>query len=187
MRKPVSSRQISRAPRRWSFFYAGPVHLHPLPNARIIPLLGDGLRTLWAQAARAQHAPNMIGVVRHAQAVLDKVDNAPARPQARSIPGGFGPLQDPADELLALTRGQPGGAARHGASPQSPASALSIRALPSADRPAIDAELVGYGMHRDVALEQLDGAEPPPLQIRRTPLWAHGIPPTKDNRTLLTQ
>jgi hypothetical protein len=66
-------------------------------------------------------------------------------------------------------------------------TAVPIRAFPASHGAAIDAQPLRDDMHGNIPIEQLDGLLSPPFEFGRTPLWAHGIPPTEDNRTLLKQ
>src|SRR6266480_2168546 len=52
-------------------------------------------------------------------------------------------------------------------------------ALPPPHRAPIDTEALGHNMHGDVTLEQIDRAQPPSLELGRTPLWAHAHLPQK--------
>jgi hypothetical protein len=184
IKKPVSSRQIRWAPRRRSFFYPGPVVTHPRAHPLIVALLGTRLRSLRAEATRAEQSPYVIGVVDDVKAAPDQIDEAAARPQAGAIAGGFRSGHHQARELAPLGRAQlrrsPGGRARA----QAAAALASVRALPATDRASIDAETLRHDMNGGVTLKEFDRAQASPLELSRTPLWAHAVPPTEEHSVL---
>ena len=179
IRKPVSSRQIRWAPRRASFFYPGPVLLDPLADATIVALLRARLGTLRTEATRPQQSPDVIRMVDHLELLTDDVDDPPARPQARGVARRFRPRHNQAHQLPSLGRRQLRRSARRRACPQARATAPPVRPLPSAHGPPIHAKAVSHDMHGDITLEQIDRASPPPLELRRAPLWTHAHLPQR--------
>src|SRR4030095_16752409 len=85
IRKPVSSRQTRRAPRRWSLFYGGHIDLDPLAHATVVALFRARLRALRTESAGAEQATHMVRVVDDREVVMNQVDDSPTRPQARAI------------------------------------------------------------------------------------------------------
>jgi hypothetical protein len=145
---------------------------------------------LRAEATRAQESADVIRVVVDVELLTDEVDEPSARPQVRAVPGRFRPRDDEARQSLPLLRRELGRPTRCGAGAQPRAALPPVRPLPSTHRAPIDAEALGDDMNRSVALEEFDRAESSPLELSRTPLWAHVAPPTgehKPTRTLLRQ
>jgi len=126
----------------------------------------------------------VIGVVDDIKVVMNQVDDAPTRPQARAIAGRFGSRDDQARQSLSLggaeLRGSPGG--RPGA--QAGAALASVRPFPSADGAAIDTQALGHDMNGNVTLEQVDRAKSSLLKFSRASLWAHRAPPTGEHSRL---
>jgi hypothetical protein len=142
------------------------------------------LRSLRTEPTGAEQAPYVIRVVDDIEVVMNQIDDAPTRPQARAIAGRFRPGDDQARQAPALGRAElrrsPGG----GPGTQAGAAPASVRPLPSADGAPIDAETLGHHMHGDVTLKQLDRTESSLLEFRRAPLWAHAVPPTGEHSRL---
>ncbi len=147
--------------------------LDPLAHAAIVALFGAGLGTLRTEPAGSQQPPDMIGMVDDLELLSDDIDDPPARPQARGVAGGFRSRHDEARQMLSLRGGQLWWSPRRRACPQTSATAPAVRTLPSAHGTPIHAEAFGHDMHGDITLEQIDRAEPPSLELRWAPLWAH--------------
>jgi len=147
----------------------------------VVALLRARLRALRTEPAGAEQAPHVIGMVDDIEVVMNQVDNAPTRPQARTIAGRFRPRDDQVCQSAPLGSAEPwrspGG--RPGA--QAGAALASVRPLPSADGAPIDAQTLGHDMHGNVTLEQVDRAESSLLEFSRAPLWAHAAPPTGEH------
>jgi hypothetical protein len=156
--KPVSSRQIRWAPRRASFFYAGPVLLEPLAHTTIIALLGARLRTLRTEATRPQQTPDVIRMVDHLELAADDIDDPPARPPARGVARRCWPRHDQARQLPALGRRQLRRSPRRRARAQPGTAVPAVRSLPSPHRAPIHPQAFGHDMNGDVTLEQVDRA-----------------------------
>ena len=150
----------------------------------VVALFRARLRALRTEPAGAEQAPHVIRVVDDMEVVLNQVDNAPTRPQARAIAGRLRPRNDQACQSLPLRGAElgrsPGG--RPGA--QAGAALASVRPLPSADGAPIDAQTLGHDMHGNVTPEQVDRAESSLLECSRAPRWAHAAPPTGEHTRL---
>ena len=126
----------------------------------------------------------MIGMVDDLELLTNQIDDPPARPQARAIAGGFRPGDDHTRESPPLRRRELRRSTGGPAGAQAGPPLSSVHPLPSADRTPIDAEALGYHMNGDVTLEQFNRAESSLLELSRTPLWAHVVPPTGEHTVL---
>jgi hypothetical protein len=149
--KPVSSRQISRACCRWSFFYPGPLRLKPVADTLVIPFFGRPLRALGGQATGSEEPPDVVGVVRHAEPVAHPLGDAPTGPEGGAVADSLGPGENGPYQLLTLAHSQSGRPPRGGVRLQASAAMSPERALPAPHGAAIDAQPLRDRMHRDVA------------------------------------
>src|SRR5262249_14864506 len=104
IKNPVSSRQTRWAPRRWSFFYRGPVALEPLAYPTVVALFRAWLGSLRPEATGAEQSPDVIRMVADVEMLPNQVDDASTRPQAGAIAGRFRSCDDQAHEAPALPR-----------------------------------------------------------------------------------
>jgi hypothetical protein len=118
------------------------------------------------------------------EAVPDEVDEPSARPQARWIAGRFRPRDHQTRQLSPLRWRQLGRSTRRRSGAQAGPALRSVRPFPPTHRASVDTEALGHDMNREITLEQVDGPQPPPLKLVRTPLWAHAAPPTVEHSEL---
>jgi hypothetical protein len=177
---PVSSRQISHAPLRRSFFYSGPLLPHPPSDSEIVPLLGRALRSLRREPTRAKQPADVVRVVRDAEALAHQLDDPPTGPQDGPISRGLGPGKNRPHERPALLGRQLGRSPRRRARFESPQAAPTMRPLPPAHRPPIDAEPLRDDVDRDVALKHIEGSHPSAFELGGTALWSHEHLPQTD-------
>src|SRR5437899_5952128 len=179
IRNPVSSRQIRWPPRRASFFYPGPVLLDPLAHAAIVALFGAWLGPLRTEATRPEQPADVIRMVGDLEVVADEVDDPPAGPQACPVAGRFGSRHDQARQLTLLRCRQLRRSARRRPRTKTGAALPPMRPFPSAHGTPIHAQTFGHDMNGDLTLQQIDRAQPSPLELRRAPLWAHAHLPQR--------
>src|SRR5215470_18398289 len=184
IKNPVSSRHTRCAPSRCSFFYRGPLNLDPFAHATIVALFRARLGSLRTEATGPEQPPDVIGMVEDIEAIADHLDDAPTRPQAGAIPGGFRPGDNEAGQLPALQdaelRRSPGRRPRA----ETGRALSSVGPLPTPDGAPIDPEAVGHHMNGDLTLQQFNRTPPSPLELSWAPLWAHRVPPTVEHSVL---
>ena len=158
--------------------------LDPLADPPIVALLGPRLGSLGTEAGRPEQTPHVIRMVDDIEMLTDQVDDPTARPQAGAIAGRLRPGDHQASQSASLrhrefrwsTGCRPGAQASAALSP--------VRLLPPTDRPPVDAHALGHHMNRNIPLQQVDGTEPSPFELSRTPLWAHANPPAGEHSGL---
>jgi hypothetical protein len=116
--------------------------------------------------------------------LTDQVDEPTARPQAGAIAGRFRPGDHQAGQAASLRHREFRWSTGCGPGAQASAAPSPVHLLPPTDRPPVDAQALGHHMNRNIPLQQVDGAEPSPFELSRTPLWAHANPPTEEHSVL---
>ncbi len=111
----------------------------------------------------------------------EQLDDPSARPQAGTVPRRFQSRNHQARKPLPLLDvsfgGRPDALGGHAASRGPVADASASSDGWSADRP----QALRHDMNRNVTLKQFDRAKSSPLELSRTPLWAHAAPPTGEH------
>jgi hypothetical protein len=129
--------------RRRAFFYPCPVFVYPAADFVFIALKGAARGFLRTPSQIVQHAPDVVDVVLHAEALLDQLRHARTGPQIGAKAGRHWPLQQqPLQFALVL-----GGELRRPATRRARAHTLltrtACRRLPSAHAAPIHADTLG--------------------------------------------
>jgi len=151
--------------------------MDPLANTLIIAFLGSGLRALGCEAARAEQATDMVGVIDDVKALTDQLSNPPTGPQGGRKPTSLRPGKNPSPQSPALLRRQFGGPTGSTPGFQARLPLLAVGPLPSPDRPPIDPQALGHNMGLQALLEKLQSTKPPLFELGRAAMWSHSVPP----------
>src|SRR4029453_10341211 len=93
---------VSRAPRRWAFYYPGPFLMPPTGNGRLVPLHGPAFGLLTAPPQAGQDLPHMTRVIPNAELVVNQGGHPPQRPQVGRVADPKRALQQQPHELPLL-------------------------------------------------------------------------------------
>jgi hypothetical protein len=151
--------------------------MDPSANPLVIPFLGADLRALGRQAAGAQQATDMVGVVDDVKALTDQVSNPPTGPQGGGESAGLRPFQNPSYQGGPLGSCQFRWPAGSALGLQACLALASVDAPPSPHRSAIDPQSLGHDMGLQALPEKLQGAESSLFEFGRAAMWSHTIPP----------
>jgi hypothetical protein len=119
----------------------------------------------------------VIRMVDDPELTTDDLDQPSTRPQAGVIAGCFRPRHHDAGQSLSLCGAEFRGPTGRRTCAQAGAALASVGPLPTTDGAPIDAQALSHDMDGEVALEQVDRANSPLLELSRAPLWAHAAPP----------
>jgi len=75
-KKPLSSRKTRWAPSLSAFFYMGPAIPPPALDGFLVPLQGAALRFLAAPTQASQKFPDVAGVIRNPELLVDHLGHA---------------------------------------------------------------------------------------------------------------
>jgi hypothetical protein len=139
-------------------------------NRFFISLERSPLRFLATPSQLTQQSPNMAGVIRDAQSLLDEFGNAIQRPQLCAISGRYRTSQQQLNQRLPLVGVQTWRTTRYRLGRQAYLTFLFKTPLPPPDRTPIRADRSGDRPRRLTSFQQLNGMFSAFLQL----LWRSG-------------
>ncbi len=151
----------------------GPAVAFPVRDGLLVALDRPPLRNLARPAVTPQQAPDVIGVIVHAEFPFDHPGNSGQRPQFVGVTVGHRPFQQQFQQAAAFGLAQFPGSPRHRFASQRLQSTLRYRLTPAGDRRDRGPDPMADFFHRQAAFQQFDGSPPSPLQRLRRAMWSH--------------